>query len=52
MSYYVGTAECPRCEGEGVVPDPLMDGFLDMPCPACEGEGWLEVSIEDDDTPH
>ncbi len=40
--------DCPRCEGDGVVPDPDADDFtLDIECPACLGEGWLDVNIEE-----
>lgn len=36
---------CPACQGEGVKPDPLSDGFLDEACEVCESEGWIEVEI-------
>ncbi len=43
------TVKCPVCAGDGVVPDPRVDGLLDMTCPACYGEGWLDVETEEDD---
>ena len=39
------TKECPRCKGEGTLPDKQTDGLLDMVCPTCLGEG--EVAIEE-----
>lgn len=46
----VVVVDCHRCDGEGVVPDPLSDGFVDIVCPCCEGEGWMEVEehVEED----
>lgn len=41
--------DCPVCDGEGVHPDPLSDGLVDMECEACGGEGWLEVEIDYDE---
>lgn len=43
------TLKCPVCAGEGVIPDSLSDGLIDMVCPACQGEGWLDAETEDED---
>jgi DnaJ-class molecular chaperone len=45
------TLTCPVCKGEGVIPDPSLEGFLDTECPACDGYGWLEADLEDEDDP-
>jgi DnaJ-class molecular chaperone len=43
------TFMCPVCEGEGVIPDPYLEGFLDTECPACSGDGWMEAELEDEE---
>ena len=49
MDSHEVTVVCHRCEGEGVIPDPRSDGFVDKVCPCCGGEGWMDVEIDDEE---
>jgi len=48
----LGIAECPWCQGFGVIED-VSDGSIPIPpgmdaviCPACEGRGRLRFEVE------